>query len=97
MCVVALGYSAVDMYTGFPFPLMIVCLRPTECLRDLQRLMRRDSPTTRDVFFQLGAWDIVGTHLVPLMRESGQNHAILLNAGMENLWRYACWSTKSET
>ncbi|CAI5530235.1 unnamed protein product [Closterium sp. Naga37s-1] len=49
-------------------------------LRDLQRLMRRDHPVSRDVLVQLGRWDIVRTDLVPIICRYRRDSSLLLNA-----------------
>ncbi|CAI7739563.1 unnamed protein product [Closterium sp. NIES-54] len=49
-------------------------------LRDLQRLMRRDHPVSRDVLVQLGRWDIVRTDLVPIICRYRCDSSLLLNA-----------------
>ncbi|GJP55868.1 hypothetical protein CLOM_g14890 [Closterium sp. NIES-68] len=49
-------------------------------LRDLQRLMRRDHPVSRDVLVQLGRWDIVRSDLVPIICRYRHDSSLLLNA-----------------
>jgi len=43
------------------------CCVCTDCLRNLQFLLRRDDPKVRQVYLQLGKWDVIHTHLLPLL------------------------------
>lgn len=57
-----------------------------ENLMDLQRYLRRDNPETRDIFFELGKWNIVRHDLVPLIRGYRADDELVLNAGKRRLW-----------
>ena len=51
-----------------------------ECLKDLQRFLRRDDPYTRDVFHRLCQWDLVATDLVPLVVQYQDDSDVVYNA-----------------
>ena len=51
-----------------------------ECLKDLQRFLRRDDPYERQVFFRLGQWDLVSTDLVPLIVQYQEDGDVVYNA-----------------
>lgn len=53
----------------------------SECLKDLQRLLRRDDPHTRDVFHVLGEWNVVKANLIPLILSEKGDELLVLNAG----------------
>lgn len=56
--------KGADCY-GIPSKLIIL----QECVKDLQRFLRRDKLSqTKDVFNQLGGWNIVRRDLVPLVQ-----------------------------
>ncbi|CAM6108735.1 unnamed protein product [Calypogeia fissa] len=50
-----------------------------ESLRDLQRYLRRDHPETRNVFLELGKWNVVRQDLVPLLKRYSDDFEIVLN------------------
>ncbi|KAL2632945.1 hypothetical protein R1flu_004424 [Riccia fluitans] len=50
-----------------------------ESLKDLQRYLRRDHPESRDVFMQLGKWNIVRRDIVPLIIRYSDDHELALN------------------
>ncbi|KAL3694777.1 hypothetical protein R1sor_008428 [Riccia sorocarpa] len=50
-----------------------------ESLKDLQRYLRRDHPENRDVFMQLGKWNIVRRDIVPLITRYSGEHELALN------------------
>jgi hypothetical protein len=43
--------------------------------------MRRDNPDTRDVFMQLGQWNIVRRDLVPIITTYRSKYELVLAAG----------------
>ena len=51
-----------------------------ECLKDLQRFLRRDDTFDRQVFHRLGQWDLVSTDLVPLIVAYQEDQDIVYNA-----------------
>ena len=51
-----------------------------ECLKDLQRFLRRDDPYTRDVFHRLCQWGLVATDLVPLVVQYQDDSDVVYNA-----------------
>lgn len=51
-----------------------------ECLKDLQRFLRRDDPFSRDVFHRLVQWDLVSTDIVPLIVQYQEDQDIVYNA-----------------
>ena len=52
----------------------------TECLKDLQRFLRRDDVFERPVFHRLGQWDLVSTDLVPLIVHHQDDADVVYNA-----------------
>lgn len=50
-----------------------------ECIRDLQRAMRRDNPAVRRVFEMLCRWDIFRTHFVPLVLTEGKDFFLMFH------------------
>ena len=51
-----------------------------DCLKDLQRFLRRDLPGTREVFHLLGQYNLVKTDLVPLIVTYPGDHDIVFNS-----------------
>ncbi|CAD7696779.1 unnamed protein product [Ostreobium quekettii] len=51
-----------------------------DCLKDLQRFLRRDDPDSRDVFFFLGQMDLPRNDLVPLITTYPNDSDIVYNA-----------------
>uniref|UniRef100_A0A803MKW7 Timeless N-terminal domain-containing protein n=1 Tax=Chenopodium quinoa TaxID=63459 RepID=A0A803MKW7_CHEQI len=49
-------------------------------LKDLLRFLRRDDPTTRDVFKQVCKWDIVSKNLIPIIEHCQDDRNLVLNA-----------------
>lgn len=47
----------------------------------MQRFLRREGQQTRDVSKQLGIWNIVGNHLIPLIIAERKNMDIVFEAG----------------
>ncbi|BFI31474.1 hypothetical protein AXG93_4530s1190 [Marchantia polymorpha subsp. ruderalis] len=50
-----------------------------ESLKDIQRYMRRDHPESRDIFMQLGKWNIIRRDIVPLIVRYSEDHELVLN------------------
>ncbi|KAH7442845.1 hypothetical protein KP509_02G004400 [Ceratopteris richardii] len=51
-----------------------------ENLKNLQRFLRRDHPTSRPVFKQLGKWNTVGRDLVPIISQYRDDPELIINA-----------------
>ena len=51
-----------------------------ECLKDLQRFLRRDDQYHREVFHRLGQWDLVSTDIVPLIVHYQDDQDVVYNA-----------------
>eukprot|EP00854_Cymbomonas_tetramitiformis_P029077 gene29077-36151_t len=48
-----------------------VYVKDEECLeglQDIMRYLRRDNPETREIFLQLGKWNLIKTDLLPIIR-----------------------------
>ena len=56
-----------------------VCL--TVNLKHLQRFLRRDDPTQRDIFMQLGKWNTIRQDVLPIIIHYRHNFDLVLNAG----------------
>ena len=52
-----------------------------ECLKDLQRFLRRDDPEKRPAFFTLSKTNIAKSDLVPLLSAYPDNKEIVFNSG----------------
>ncbi|KAI5080095.1 hypothetical protein GOP47_0005574 [Adiantum capillus-veneris] len=51
-----------------------------ENLKNLQRFLRRDHPTSRPVFKQLGKWNTIGRDLVPIILQYRDDPELIINA-----------------
>jgi hypothetical protein len=60
------------------------------CLQDLQRLLRRDEPATRDVVLTLAAWNTLEGKLVPLLVSYASNFELLFNAAKARCFKPVC-------
>ncbi|KAL2922143.1 Protein timeless-like protein [Bienertia sinuspersici] len=49
-------------------------------LKDLLRFLRRDDPSTRDVFKQVCKWNVVSNHLIPILEYRQDDLNLVLNA-----------------
>jgi hypothetical protein len=58
----------------------LTCLCVADCLKDLQRFLRKDDPDTRPVFFKLGGFHLAANDLVPLVVTYPTEHEVVYNA-----------------
>lgn len=50
------------------------------CLGDISRFLRRDDPKTRDVIIALSDWNIMRSHVVPIILQYNKEPEMLLAA-----------------
>lgn len=57
-------------------------------LKHLQRFLRRDDPTERDIFMQLGKWNTIRQDILPIIVHYRHDFDLVLNAGKRGslLW-----------
>ena len=51
----------------------------TESLRGISSMLRRDSPSTQDIHIKLGNWEIMETHLLPLLISNRREKSIIIS------------------
>jgi timeless len=56
------------------------CFPHADCLKDLQRFLRKDDPDMRPVFFKLGGFHLAANDLVPLVVTYPNEHDVVYNA-----------------
>lgn len=50
-------------------------------LKHLQRFLRRDDPTEREIFLQLGKWNTIRQDILPIIIHYRDDYDLVLNAG----------------
>jgi hypothetical protein len=57
----------------------VLCLAGN--LKHLQRFLRRDDPSQRDIFMQLGKWNTIRQDILPIIIHYRHDFDLVLNAG----------------